>query len=297
MKSVNYYKLMKKLILFAAILLSGMAQAETYREALKTLISSSSFTDMKTIQEGLQESFNRVYKSMDGADKSDSVQVFQMLQAYVNTQMTDDMADLLQPYFSKYVTEDDLQTLILLQDDARYAELTAKTRALKDNLENSAEFKKFQLHLVKAAISLVSDEEPDDVAIPKTIPKSYQKTFVKYYKTSGTEEMINGSYSAISGLMQAKLQAQGISKQEADEFSGKFSDYMFGNMRTILMCLFHSSVTEDDLNYLLRVTDTDAMRHYSKAMAAMTKDMQSFGMQLVLRMAKWVVEQMPQEEG
>ena len=213
----------------------------------------------------------------------------------MDTQFIDDATDLLLPYYTKYVTEEDLQTLIRLQDDPRYAELAAKTRTLRENMENSTEFTTFQLNLVKALISLVSDEDPEDFAIPKTVSKSYRKTFNKYYKVSGTEEIINSSYSALSGLMRNKLQEQGVSRQEADQFSEKFSDYLFSNMRTILMCLYHGSVTEDDLNYLIQVTDTDAMRHYSKAMSAMTKDMKALAVQLVLRMAKWAAEQMPND--
>ena len=59
---------MKKLFLFVAILVSCMAQADSYRDALKTVITSPSFSDMKNIQEGLQEGFYEIYSSMNSTE-------------------------------------------------------------------------------------------------------------------------------------------------------------------------------------------------------------------------------------
>ena len=279
---------MKRTFLFilTAAFLSMPLFADSYRDALKSYLKSADVSDSEKYAAQLRTMSQQLFQN--DPKKGEAI-----MNEYIQSQFTDDMVELYLPYFRKHVTEADLKQLEQQNSNPRYAEVGRRAKAVVDNLASMPEYQKFMTDYQQAMMDIVQGNKPKNMKMPSSISKEYIDVFNNYYRVSGTDKIIDQSFSSITDYLGSALKQQGMAN--ADQIIKQLKAYTSDNIPILLASIFHKSLTEVDLKIATEMVSSEAQQHTIAAVAEMTSDPIQLGINLLDHVATWLDTHYPQE--
>ena len=231
------------LLLFVSIA-SSMVFADAYRDALMNYVNRS------------QDDLNRIPQALGSflqvAFPGDSAKAVQIMTEYISTQAAEDLADIYEPAFRKYVSLDDLNELENLYSDPHYQGM----------MQRSAK-------VVNASIS-----------------EEYRQLFHTYYVESQIGEAMNGAFKPILGMLEQSLIENG--SKNAETMVATVASYISDNMETLYLNIFSKTFTQDDLHLLIEASASPAQKHTMEATMETVSDPFGFSASLLTKMSTWL---------
>lgn len=279
---------MKRFILFAIVstLVLSPVFGDSYRDALMYYLYNGDVNAEQyktTLGEALAKSMP------EGTDPNKAAQI---MSEYASKQMFEDIVDLFQPVFEKHVSENELKQVGQLYRDERFVALQNKSTAIIQNIASDEEYLSFMNSFSTALGNIITGQQVQDLPEPETLSDSYKQTFYQYYTSSGIDKMMDGVFNSVFTMLSNSLRSQG--QPNADEIVGKAKTYTATNMRTMMLVIFSKAYTEDDINYVVKATDTDAYRHCVAATSEVLGDTMNFVVSLFDKMSAWLRVNYPQ---
>ena len=77
-------------------------------------------------------------------------------------------------------------------------------------------------------------------------------------------------------------------KMDDKNIIGKFAKSMKDNLQPITMGCFHETVTEDDLNFGIKMMTTPAGQHVQAATIEMSNDIMGLGTSIITNYTEWL---------
>jgi hypothetical protein len=284
LKMENY---MKRIVLMMAVVLMALTSvnAESYRDLLKEYLNVSGQLGELSMQDQLADALSRVVPGEQAAE------VAGIVKEYATTGMADDLVDVMLPYFEKNVSEADLKEMMKVYQDERYMKLHSQAQQLLGNLQNDAEYARFMGNFEQALGNIVQGKPVEDVAVPASITPEYKAAFDEYYRRSGVGEVLDNSFSSITGMVKQELENQGV--PNAVMVADDMGKYLTRNMQTLTMVIFSRAYSADDLEYMTKMADTEAGRHCMKAAKDMTANPFALVAQMMQKMTTWLQANYP----
>lgn len=275
---------MKKIVVVLAAVLMALVpvqmKADSYQELLKQYLTYSGQMNAANMQEQLQAALSQ------SVPAEEAEQVSKILAEYAQQQMGDDLTEIYLPTFRKYVSEADLKALIQLYSDERYVELNNRAVEGVSKLQENPYFKGFMASFQKSLEAIMKGEKPTDVPAPAKISESYKQAFHRYYDMMGMDDMMKNMFGPVMNMIRPALEKENV--PNVDAVLNDLSAYIMSNMETIVLIIFSSSYTEDDLTYLLSVSDTEAGRHCMAAVAEAVSNPFAMAAQVIGKMTAWL---------
>lgn len=279
---------MKRIVLMMAVVLMALTpiRADWYRDQLKDLLTYSGQVSTEVVKSQWGPAIARLMPAED-AEKFTAA-----LMEYTETQLAEDFTDIYLPVYKKYVTEADLKQLMKMYEDERYVAVYNHAAGLLNGLQESPYFKGFQASLEKQLTAIINGEPAKDVSVPSSIPASYKEAFERYYKVSGTDELVDKIFAAMMDIASQELKSQNY--PDADKLINDISSYMSRNMQNVCLIVFYRGITENDLTYLVTVSDTEAVRHSQEANKELLVNPMQLARDIMTKMMTWTATHHPE---
>lgn len=263
-------------LLFALLMSANvMAQSSSYVSTLKEFLSltDNSSTDHEKMKTTLQ-TINKTQFSHLSLSESDK-----LVDEYLNNQFDVDMYEkVLVPIFQRHASEEELRLQIaLMKSDA------GKLYTEHTNAASAAVGMALALSVMSTVMSELTEGEEDNSAIDeltKDCPKSYKELFDKYYAASKMEQMMGSVMNSLVSAMSEKMDDKNIIE--------KFAKSMKENLQPITMGCFYEIVTEDDLNFGIKMMTTPAGQHVQAATIEMSNDIMGLGTSIITNYTEWL---------
>lgn len=278
---------MKRVILILAGVLMALMpmRADSYREMLKQYLTYSGDVNSEQMAEQLSQS---IVTMLPDAEKADFTKA---MNEYATQQMWDDMTDIFLPSFKNHVSEADLRAAIKQYDDERFVRLKAKSMELVSNLEKDPNYQQFMGSFQNALMAIMSGQTAQDVAVPASIDATYTQAFARFYRKTGLSDMMSSTYSSYIDMIAKSLASENV--PNAQEIAGSISSYMTRNMETLMLTIFHSAYTTDDMNYMAEMMDTEYGHHCMSAVKELTSNPMALATELIGKMQTWMNNRYP----
>ena len=279
---------MKRVILILAGVLMALMpmRADSYREMLKQYLTYSGDVNSEQMAEQLSQS---IVTMLPDAEKADFTKA---MNEYATQQMWDDMTDIFLPSFKNHVSEADLRAAIKQYDDERFVRLKAKSMELVSNLEKDPNYQQFMGSFQNALMAIMSGQTAQDVAVPASIDATYTQAFARFYRKTGLSDMMSSTYSSYIDMIAKGLASENV--PNAQEIAGSVSSYMTRNMETLMLTIFHSAYTTEDMNYMAEMMDTDFGHHCMDAVKELTSHPIALATELIGKMQTWMYSRYPE---
>lgn len=254
---------MRRLFITLAICISTVlgAQAQTYKEQLKAFMTTGA-----TII-SVDDMSGNLSKLLPAGTPNT------LLERYAKEQMTDDIADILLPYYEKTTSMEDLKTLKAFYDKPEIKPIEKKLSTLPQNMQQKA-----TAMLEPAIRSLVTGQEAQDIKLENGISGDYASLCKDYLNKSGMSDMFDGIFGMVK-----QMGAAG-----SDPRIEKLLKFLNNNLPTIMVNALHEQISMDELKMLSTVTDTPAFQHMVEGNKAMMKDIMPISMQLKEKAESWI---------
>lgn len=278
---------MKRVILILAGVLMALMpmRADSYREMLKQYLTYSGDVNSEQMADQLSQA---IVTMLPDAEKADFTKA---MNEYATQQMWDDMTDIFLPSFKNHVSEADLRAAIKQYDDERFVRLKAKSMELVSNLEKDPNYQQFMGSFQNALMAIMSGQTAQDVAVPASIDATYTQAFARFYRKTGLSDMMSSTYSSYIEMIAKSLASENV--PNAQEIAGSISSYMTRNMETLMLTIFHSAYTTDDMNYMAEMMDTDFGHHCMSAVKELTSNPMALATELIGKMQTWMNSRYP----
>ena len=262
----------------AAIGLSSVS-ADTYNDALLSYMKYGNAVDQQQYEKMLQPIVLQLFPNdVEGATAAFS--------DYASTRMMADLVELYEPAFRKHVSEEELQQLIATYSDPRFSEIQKRSASLVQNFSQSGEYQQFADLLAGAIGDIMLGKQPQNMPVPDSISPDYLALFNRYYVASGTNKIIEQTFSAMTGMMENAMKKNNV--QNAQTIIQNIVAYIQLNMPTVLAALFSKALSADDLQMLINSTDSEAYKHSIDAVAEVVSNPMQLGIDLIDKMSDWM---------
>lgn len=261
-------------------------RADSYREMLKQYLTYSGDVNSEQMADQLSQA---IVTMLPDAEKADFTKA---MNEYATQQMWDDMTDIFLPSFKNHVPEADLRAAIKQYDDERFVRLKAKSMELVSNLEKDPNYQQFMGSFQNALMAIMSGQTAQDVAVPASIDATYTQAFARFYRKTGLSDMMSSTYSSYIDMIAKGLASENV--PNAQEIAGSVSSYMTRNMETLMLTIFHSAYTTDDMNYMAEMMDTDFGHHCMSAVKELTSNPMALATELIGKMQTWMYSRYPE---
>lgn len=261
-------------------------RADSYREMLKQYLTYSGDVNSEQMADQLSQA---IVTMLPDAEKADFTKA---MNEYATQQMWDDMTDIFLPSFKNHVSEADLRAAIKQYDDERFVRLKAKSMELVSNLEKDPNYQQFMGSFQNALMAIMSGQTAQDVAVPASIDATYTQAFARFYRKTGLSDMMSSTYSSYIDMIAKGLASENV--PNAQEIAGSVSSYMTRNMETLMLTIFHSAYTTDDMNYMAEMMDTDFGHHCMSAVKELTSNPMALATELIGKMQTWMYSRYPE---
>lgn len=173
---------------------------------------------------------------------------------YVKEQMAEDMADILCPYYKKYVSEQDLRGYL---DFMQHNEMVVNTAKMVQGISGKM-MEDLLTSLKQALIRIQAGETPENLQ-PARCSAEYEGLFNTYYARSGAQEMVDQLFGQMKGMSVGKV------SEEEKRILDVYFDYIKVNMPILVRNFCVETLTEDDLRMYLSLTELPAYSGVMKA--------------------------------
>ena len=268
---------MKRLIssVVLAVMLCLPMLADSYHDALVQYMSGSDAVDMSKYSHMLQPMAEKVFPGDKKAARA--------FTEYMTTQMILDIVDIYEPSFRKYVSQEELNELINLYSDPKYATLNKRWEQVVSDSQHSTEYQVFVLQLSQGIQEILQDKPAQDLQMADDVSKEYSDVFYQYFSLSGIDEMLRNVYRSVLSDM---IQQYDVSNPQAK--MDEVLDYAIRNVPKVLLSMCQNVLTIDDLRLLITLSENPAYRHSQQAIAEGTSNVMAMAVTLIRKMAEWM---------
>lgn len=269
-------------LLFVSISTS-LVWADAYREALVTYVYGTQ-DNIEQVQQSLGIAMQKVFP--DNPDKA-----AQILAEYFSTQGAEDLADIYEPSFRKYVTQDDLNEIIKVYSDPRYVELSQRSTQMMAQLSQSPEFAQFAQQLSAAMQSIVTGVKPEELPVSASVTANYKQLFHRFYEEAQIGETMTETYKSVVEMIESTLANNGV--KNAKEIGASVLSYISTNAETLFLNMYSKVFTTDDLNLLIEAAAMPAQKKVTKATQEVVADPFKFASDIITKMSSWLQAHYP----
>ena len=265
------------LLLFVSIA-SSMVFADAYRDALMNYVNRS------------QDDLNRIPQALGSflqvAFPGDSAKAVQIMTEYISTQAAEDLADIYEPAFRKYVSLDDLNELENLYSDPRYQGMMQRSAKVLSEVKQSPEYAQFITYFSTAMRKIALGNKPEPLPVNASISEEYRQLFHTYYVESQIGEAMNGAFKPILGMLEQSLIENG--SKNAETMVATVASYISDNMETLYLNIFSKTFTQDDLHLLIEASASPAQKHTMEATKEIVSNPVALSVSLMTKMSTWL---------
>lgn len=265
------------LLLFVSIA-SSMVFADAYRDALMKHMNRSQ-DDIDQIPQALGSILQMTFPD-------DSAKVTQIMTEYVSTQAAEDLADIYEPAFRKYVSLDDLNELERIYSDPRYEGMLQRSAKLISEVKQSPEYTQFITLFSAALQTLAAGGTPEPLPAYASISKEYRQLFHTYYVESQIGEAMNEAFKPIVGVLEQSLIDNG--SKDAKSITASVVTYISDNMETLYLNIFSKAFTQEDLNLLIEASASPAQKHTMEATKEIVSNPVALSVSLMAKISTWL---------
>lgn len=255
-----------------------MVFADAYRDALMNYVNRS------------QDDLNRIPQALGSflqvAFPGDSAKAVQIMTEYVSTQAAEDLADIYEPAFRKYVSLDDLNELENLYSDPHYHGMMQRSAKVLSEVKQSPEYAQFITYFSTAMRKIALGNKPEPLPVNASISEEYRQLFHTYYVESQIGEAMNGAFKPILGMLEQSLIENG--SKNAETMVATVASYISDNMETLYLNIFSKTFTQDDLHLLIEASASPAQKHTMEATMETVSDPFGFSASLLTKMSAWL---------
>ena len=265
------------LLLFVSIA-SSMVFADAYRDALMNYVNRSQ-DDIDRIPQALGSILQMTFPD-------DSAKVTQIMTEYVSTQAAEDLADIYEPAFRKYVSLDDLNELERIYSDPRYKGMLQRSAKVISEVKQSPEYAQFITYFSTAMRKIALGNKPEPLPVNASISEEYRQLFHTYYVESQIGEAMNGAFKPILGMLEQSLIENG--SKNAETMVATVASYISDNMETLYLNIFSKTFTQDDLHLLIEASASPAQKHTMEATKEIVSNPVALSVSLMTKMSTWL---------
>ena len=255
-----------------------MVFADAYRDALMNYVNRSQ-DDIDRIPQALGSILQMTFPD-------DSAKVTQIMTEYVSTQAAEDLADIYEPAFRKYVSLDDLNELERIYSDPRYEGMLQRSAKVISEVKQSPEYAQFFTHFSAAMQTLAAGGTPEPLPAYASISKEYRQLFHTYYVESQIGEAMNGAFKPILGMLEQSLIENG--SKNAETMVATVISYISDNMETLYLNIFSKTFTQNDLHLLIEASASPAQKHTMEATMEIVSNPVALSVSLMTKMSTWL---------
>lgn len=279
---------MKKLFLLMVMCIGICltANADSYRKTLDEYMQLGNTINTEQYEKVLTPLAEQLFSD-------DAVQATKAISTYMSKQLINDMGDIYEGLFRKYVTEEELKELIALYSDPRYAQIQTKIVDITANIKQTKEYAACVQQIEAITTAAMSCQPiPEDIPIKVNVSDEYREAFNRYYKQCNLEETIATSFKSMEIMLTKIFEKQNIAN--ATTKVNTIMDCIKRNMETVYLTVIKESLTIDDLQLLTNAASLPAFQHVMKATAELSENPFQLSMKLFSNMANWMEANHPQ---
>lgn len=266
---------------------SSFVLADAYHDALVTYIKGSK-ENLEQVEQSLGDAMQAVFPN--NAEKA-----AQIITEYFSTQGNEDIADIYEPAFRKYVSLEDLQELAKIYKDPRYMEMSQRSVKVMAELTQSPEYTQFTNQLTTAIQTIAAGGNPQPLPVSASVSEEYQQLFHTYYVESQIGEALNEAYKPVIGMMETALTNKGV--KNAKSIATSIVAYVSANTETLFLNIYSKAFTQDDLNLLIEASASPAQKHAMSATKEIVSDPVALMTSLLTKMSAWMQANHPEYAG
>lgn len=281
-------KRMKRIILMVVMtmVLCGQGIADTYHDVFAQYMQRGNVIDKGMYEQTMRPVIEQLFPA-------ESDQVAAVFREYAASQLMTDIVVIYEPTFRQYVSEDELNELVGIYSDPRFAALEARSAELLANMTNTDEYNAFIAQFQQAAVAIVSGQPvPADIAVPASIPAEYANVFRRYYTSSRTEATLMTTFNSMFDMLANMLRQNGVANPE--EKINALVYYANRNLPNTMMTLFYRVMSVEDLQLAIGLTERPSYNHSMEALLAVSSNTAQIAAELYSNMADWMETHYPQ---
>lgn len=196
----------------------------------------------------------------------------ELVSDYMENHFLNDMVEnVMAPAVKEFVTVDEVKQLTAAMSSPEGQTFQQHQKLLNEGTD----FEKIGESVME---TLLADVEPDDIQPDAACPQAYVNAFNKYFELSNLGSVIDQMGNMF-----------GDKKDEPKVI--KYLAYLKKNMPTIYLNSSYGTMTMDDLNFGMKVYQTDAWKHMMQAQNQMVSDPQKLGMGIIMSYILYLSEQ------
>ena len=282
--TLNYTDMKRFFSLVAlATMMCLTIQADSYHDALSRYMSGSGVVNPTQYSQMLEPMAQSLYPD-DPNGKN-------VVSQYVTTQMMEDIVSIYEPAFRRHVSEAELNELVTIYTDPKYAELQKRTMAIVSNMQQSPEYQQFVRQFSEAIQNIMMGQPARDVQIADDVPAEYATAFYQFYADSRINDVLASSFQGIFTGLADKLQDSGIANPQAKV--GELIQYTNKNLPKVMLALFSNQLTLNDVKLVAGMTKKTSYQHAMDAVIEMSADTMQLGIDIITKMAEWMGQYYP----
>lgn len=279
---------MKRLftIAFVALAASLQINADSYHDALAKYIRMGDMIDANQYEQMMNPLVAQLYPN-------DAAQASAAFSDYISSQMMSDITDLYEPAFRGRVSEADLEELITLYSDPRFADMSKRAMGVVTSFSTTQEYAAFQQQFQAAFLALAKGKNlPADVSISEDIPAEYVDAFMSYYNDTKIDDVLMSSFRSMQGMLSLAMRKDGVA--EPEKKIDALLEYVSRNMPKVLISIFYKTFTVEDLRLCSTVTATPAYHRAREATTEVAGNPIEMSISLFGKIADWMDGHHPQ---
>lgn len=262
----------KKSVLLSFILifiLNLNAAAQYQQDYTKTLVTFFKANGSLELQRmTLVSNYTTIALNLLPYDKQDMASEY--AQRYFDEQYINDMAEIVIPFYQKYVSLNDLNTLIDMYDTSAARTAVEHSKVIGNDIINgiASALKDYILNDGKVSVK------------PKDYPASYMEAFKVYYKYGNFKVTMENAIKAILGQLGTDQHASSLFMKFVDE-----------EMITVYANICYPTLTETDILTLSAIDRTPQQANVAKASAELAEGLGSLSIDIVMKFSAWLSRQ------
>lgn len=275
---------MKQIFIVASILMSMVVNTlgqtnSSYKSALSQWLNSSQSSNQMPMNTQLGVAAVMLVPQFMASVGENFNQRSELLEKYLDTQLDNDVMDIITPYFEAEIPIEDMQQLITYMNNENIASAMKK---VEEASSDSVFAGTLALQLIYDMVGMSMGIEPSAVKLPDGCPQEYVDKVAEYIKTTSA----NSTLSFILNLL-----GNNEKDPQARDAVNKLSDYISKNSTNIMVRAYWGKVSMQDFDELLKLSRMDAYQKMTGVIKNIIADGNNIADQLKTRYNAWTSKQ------
>lgn len=282
---------MKRIFIFAFALIAAcvanvQAQSPEYVQAVKTLMQSGGFSAADNYK---SDDMKQAFMQILTADGMTMKEANKKVDAYFESQLVDDLAEVMTPYFEPYIPLSALQECLASLDEPAF-----KSVYVKMNAASQAVSQQTTQMMTTAIQAFTQGQTLEPLALDEHVSDSYLKQIRKMNKVLNTEATLRGMIEPIkamlAGAMGDKMNAE--QEKEINSMFDTLITYLADNSDIFTANAYAvSGISEAEVKQYTEAMKTEAWQQYvagsSKATTGIVRDAMNVGYGFINAFQTW----------